>query len=351
VRKRGPFFFGRGYVAETVKWWERLPLAQDKPWLAMLASVATLGAAFALRLLLLPLAPTGMPFVVFYPAIVATAVLFGMRAGVVSGVIGILLAWYFFLPGVGFALGVGVPFALALYSAVIATSLALIRFLQLALKRANAAREESRQLAESRETLFRELQHRVGNNLQVVSALLSLQKRKLSDPAAIHALEEAADRVQLIGQIQRQLYDPDGRQLEVDGLLSRVVEDCLASYGRDDVVYQIEAEPALDMRPEQAIPTSLIVYEAVANAIEHGFPDRGGLVSIQARYDGEWVEVCVANDGHRLPAEFSMAQAQSLGLKLSSALAGQCGGTFALDTVQGTTQAVVRLPRRPPAQA
>lgn len=338
-------------MAETVKWWERLPLAQDKPWLALLLSLILMAAAFGLRLMMLPLAPTGMPFVVFYPAIVATAVLFGIRAGVISGLIGILLAWYFFLPGVGFALGVGVPFALALYSAVIATSLALIRFLQLALKRANAAREESRRLAESRETLFRELQHRVGNNLQVVSALLSLQKRKLSDPAAIHALEEAADRVQLIGQIQRQLYDPDGRQLEVDGLLSRVVEDCLASYGRDDVVYQIEAEPALDMRPEQAIPTSLIVYEAVANAIEHGFSDCGGTVSILARYDGEWIEVCVANNGAGLPPEFSMAQTHSLGLKLSSALASQCGGTFVLGTVQGATHAVVRLPRLRAAQA
>lgn len=332
-------------MAETQKWWERLPLAQDRPWLAILMAMAITGLAFALRTVMLPLAPTGMPFVVFYPAIVATAVLFGIRAGAISGLIGILLAWYFFLPGVGFALGVGVPFALALYSAVIIVSLTLIRFLQLALKRANAAREESRRLAESRETLFRELQHRVGNNLQVVSALLSLQKRKLSDPAAIHALEEAADRVQLIGQIQRQLYDPDGQQLEVDGLLSRVVEDCLASYGRDDVGYQIEAQPALDMRPEQAIPASLIVYEAVANAIEHGFADRGGLVSIRARYDGEWIEVCVADNGKGLPLEFSMVQAQSLGLKLSSALASQCGGTFALGTAHGATHAVVRLPR------
>lgn len=332
-------------MAETVKWWERLPLAQDKPWLALLLSMALMGAAFGLRLAMLPLAPTGLPFVVFYPAIVATAVLLGIRAGALSGVIGILLAWYFFLPGVGFALGVGVPFALALYSAVIAISLTLIRFLQLALKRANAAREESRKLAESRETLFRELQHRVGNNLQVVSALLSLQKRKLSDPVAIHALEEAADRVQLIGQIQRQLYDPDGQQLELDGLFSRVAEDCLASYGRDDVEYRIDVEPALDMRPEQAIPVSLIVYEAVANAIEHGFASRGGLVVMQARYDGEWIEVCVADNGNGLPPGFSMAQTQSLGLKLSSALAGQCGGTFTLGTVDEMTRAAVRFPR------
>ncbi len=325
-------------------WWERLPLAQDRPWLVLTATVAVMGAALLLRFMLIPLAPSGLPFVVFYPAIVGTAVVFGIRAGALAGLIGILLAWYYFLPGVGFALGVGVPFALALYSAVIVISLALIRFLQLALRRANAAREVSRKLAESREILFRELQHRVGNNLQVVSALLSLQKRKLIDPAAIAALEEAADRVQLIGQIQRQLYDLDGQQQAVDDMLLLVVQDCLDSFARNDVQFAIEVESGLKMLPDQAIPVSLIVYEAVANAVEHGFPDRGGMVAVHARLSGDWIEVCVMDDGAGLPPGFVMSQCPSMGLKLSSALAGQCGGSFALEAAEGRTVATVRLP-------
>lgn len=331
-------------MSNSVAWWERLPLAQDKPWLVFGATTALMGLALLLRFLLLPWVPTGMPFVVFYPVIVGTAVLFGIWAGTFAGMVGTLLAWYFFLPGVGFALGVGVPFALSLYVAVIASSLALIRFLQLALKRANCAREESRKLAESRETLFRELQHRVGNNLQVVSALLSLQKRKLSDPAAIAALEEAADRVQLIGQIQRQLYDLDGQQQAMDSLLAQVVEDCLESFAREDVAYTIAVERGLTMSPDQAIPVSLIVYEAVANAVEHGFPERGGLVSVEARFAGQRIEVSVSDDGVGLPADFDLAQLQSMGLKLSSALARQCGGNFALESASGATRTVVSLP-------
>ncbi len=332
-------------MPNSVVWWERLPLAQDKPWLVFGATTALMGVALLLRFLLLPWVPTGMPFVVFYPVIVGTAVLFGIWAGAFAGTVGILLAWYFFLPGVGFALGVGVPFALSLYAAVIASSLALIRFLQLALKRANCAREESRKLAESRETLFRELQHRVGNNLQVVSALLSLQKRKLTDPAAITALEEAADRVQLIGQIQRQLYDPDGQQQAMADLLSLVVEDCLQSFARDDVDLLIQVETGLRMGPDQAIPVSLIVYEAVANALEHGFPDRGGLVQVDASITGEWVKVCVTDDGAGLPPGFVMSESSNMGLKLSSALASQCGGTFTLGTADGgRTCASIILP-------
>lgn len=333
-------------MPNSVTWWERLPLAQDKPWFVFGTTAALMGVALLLRFLLLPWVPRGMPFLVFYPVIVGTAVLFGIWAGAFAGIIGILLAWYFFLPGVGFALGVGVPFALSLYAAVIASSLALIRFLQLALKRANAAREVSRKLAESRETLFRELQHRVGNNLQVVSALLSLQKRKLSDPAAIAALEEAADRVQLIGQIQRQLYDLDGQQQAMDDLLALVVEDCLESFARDDVDYSIAVEAGLKMSPDQAIPVSLIVYEAVANAVEHGFADRGGSVAVNARFAGEWIEVCVVDDGVGLPPGFTLCQSPSMGLKLSSTMAGQCGGIFTLETVEGGTRAIVCLPRR-----
>lgn len=343
--KTRPFSFGRGPVPNSLAWWERLPLAQDKPWLVFGATAALMGVALMLRFMLLPLVPTGLPFVVFYPAVVGAAVLFGIRAGAFAGLIGILLAWYFFLPGVGFALGVGVPFVLALYSVVIASSLVLIRFLQLALRRANAAREVNQKLAESREILFRELQHRVGNNLQVVSALLSLQKRKLTDPAAITALEEAADRVQLIGQIQRQLYDPDGQQQAMGDLLSLVVEDCLQSFARDDVDLLIQVEPGLRMGPDQAIPVSLIVYEAVANALEHGFPDRGGLVRVDASITGEWVKVCVTDDGAGLPPGFVMFESPNMGLKLSSALARQCGGTFTLETADGgRTCATVALP-------
>lgn len=331
-------------MPNSVAWWERLPLAQDKPWLVFGASAALMGVALMLRFMLLPLVPTGLPFVVFYPAVVGAAVLFGIRAGAFAGLIGILLAWYFFLPGVGFALGVGVPFALALYSVVIASSLVLIRFLQLALRRANAAREVNQKLAESREILFRELQHRVGNNLQLVSALLSLQKHKLSDPAAIAALEEAADRVQLIGQIQRQLYDPDGERHSADDLLRLVVEDVLASFARSDVGYSISLETPLALKPGQAIPVSLIVHEAVANALEHGFPDCGGNISVNARYDGDWTEVCVADDGVGLPSDFRIGDGGSLGIKLSSALAAQCGGTFSLCHSDGLTRATIRLP-------
>lgn len=331
-------------MLETAKWWERLPLAQDSPWLVLGLTAALMLAALLLRLMLVPWVPTGLPFVVFYPAIVGTAVLFGIRAGAFAGLIGILLAWYFFLPGVGFALGVGVPFALGLYAAVIATSLALIRFLQLALKRANAAREVSRKLAESRETLFRELQHRVGNNLQVVSALLSLQKRKLTDPAAIAALEEAADRVQLIGQIQRQLYDLDGQQQAMGDLLTLVVEDCLHSFARDDVNLGIAVEPGLRIGPDQAIPVSLIVYEAVANALEHGLPDRGGSVRVDAVTVGHWIKVCVTDDGAGLSPGFDISESPNMGLKLSSALASQCGGTFTLETADGRTCASITMP-------
>ena len=128
-------------------------------------------------------------------------------------------------------------------------------------------------------------------------------------------------------------------------MLDRVIADCLQSYARADVTYEISVDPALDMRPELAIPTSLIVYEAVANAIEHGFPDGGGSLAVDAGYEGDWIVVCVADNGQGLPADFAIQQDRNMGLKLSSALAGQCGGAFDLKCREGKTRATLRLPR------
>jgi two-component sensor histidine kinase len=72
-------------------------------------------------------------------------------------------------------------------------------------------------LADTRELLFRELQHRVSNNLQVAAGLLTMQKRQLTDVSEKTALDEAAGRLALIGRISRQLYDPSGPR----SLLSR----------------------------------------------------------------------------------------------------------------------------------
>lgn len=308
------------------------------------ATIVLILAVSAIRYALLAVVPAGMPFTLFFPAIIACAILFGMGPGILAAVMGLLLAWYFFVPSVGFALGTGASVALVLYAAVVSTSLFLIHLLQRANARAQAARRTSQRLAETRETLFRELQHRVGNNLQIVSSLLSLQKRKLTDPASIAAIEDAADRIGLIGQIQRELYSTEGEQLHMAPFLERLVEDGLESAGRADVSYRMEVPEAFRLAPDMAIPSALVVCEAVANALEHGLPGCSGTIVIAALAVPGGMEIAVIDNGRGLPADFVVDEGRCLGLTLASALARQCGGRFDLAGTPGTTRAVLFLP-------
>lgn len=331
-------------AGEDDDWWARLPLARDRPLLAYGATVALILVVAAIRYALLAVVPAGMPFTLFFPAIIACAILFGMGPGILAGVMGLVLAWYFFVPSVGFALGTGASVALVLYAAVVATSLFLIHLLQRANARAQAARRISQRLAETRETLFRELQHRVGNNLQIVSSLLSLQKRKLTDPESIAVIEDAADRIGLIGRIQRELYSTEGEPLHMAAFLVRLVENGLESAGRADVSYRMEVPEAFRLTPDMAIPSALVVCEAVANVLEHGLPDRPGTIVIKAVAVPDGIEIAVIDNGRGLPADFIVDEDHCLGLKLACALARQCGGHFDLVSASGETRAVLFLP-------
>ena len=325
---------------------ERLPLAGDRPVLAYGCAVAICGLAFLVRLFAMPKVPIGYPYVSFFPAVILSTFLFGIGPGIVAGVLCGFLAWYVFIPPLYEAKLTGaVVFALGFYSLVVAIDVLLVHWLQKTNRRLTCERERNRRLAERGELLFRELQHRVSNNLQVVSGLLSLQMRDISDQAAQVALEEGARRLALIGRIHRELYSPHGEQLHLAAFLEQLVADVIDASGKPGIGCQVEAEEDFDLASEAAVPMALIVAEAVANAIEHGFAGRqSGMILIRATRaaDGA-LELSVIDEGARLPADFDLATTDSLGLKLAQMLAQQLGGTFHL--VGGNrTIAQLRLP-------
>jgi two-component system, sensor histidine kinase PdtaS len=325
-------------------WIERLPLAPDRPLLGFGCTTALILLAFVLRWFADGALPDGFPFVTFFPAVIIASTLFGTRMGVYAGIVCGLLSWYFFVePRFSFALLPGNIVALSFYLGVVATDILIIRWMQHANAKLARERELSRALAQTRELLFRELQHRVSNNLQVAAGLITLQKRRIGDAEARGALDEASRRLALIGRISRQLYDAGGAARQMREFLEPLCHDVIEASGRQGIRCKVMVGDDATLHPDAAIPLALIVAEAMANAIEHGFAGLDeGAIDIELSRDGtDRLRIEVRDDGHGLPEGFDLEGAGSLGLQIARMLAGQLSGSFELVRGTGTTARLV----------
>lgn len=324
---------------------ERLPLGRDRPWLAYGCALLICGVSFAIRSFVQAEMPIGYPYIAFFPTVMLSTFLFGLGPGIMASILCGIVAWFCFLPPMfEVKLTRSVLFALFFYAVVCTVNVALIDTLQRLTLRLINGRERNRRLAERSELLFRELQHRVSNNLQVVSGLLALQIRDISDEKAREALDEAARRLGLIGRIHRQLYSPHGEQLQLSAFLEQLGADILDSGGKDRILLDVMVDEDVQLPAESAVPVALIVAEAVSNALEHGFAGRdAGHILVRAVQAGNSLEIIVADDGNGLPEGFTLDHTDSLGLKLARMLALQLAGEFGLSS-NGGTIARLRLP-------
>lgn len=327
---------------------ERLPLVLSRGWHAYLFATLFCLVGLAARELAEPMLPTGYPFLSFFPAVILSAFLFGIRPGIYAGILGGLLSWYFFIAPAFSSFSPGVLLAMSFYAGVVAIDILLINWMQRANYQLAVERERNRELAEKRELLFRELQHRVSNNLQVVAALLALQRRDVDHDGAAKALDQAAARLGLIGKISRALYDPFGEGQTVSSFLSVLASNLIEASGRDDIKMSVVAPDDLALPPDVAVPLSLITAEAISNAIEHGLagrPDGHIAVTLGHGDDGS-ILLRISDDGQGLSPCFDAESATSLGLRIATTLARQLGGRFSLEPgVERGTVATLTLPR------
>lgn len=331
----------------------RLPLMQAHPVARLVLAVLFSLLAALVRWLLDGVFPPGYPFVTFFPAVIVSSFLFGRATGIFTGVLCGLAAWLFFIPPVGaFALDRASLVAMAFYFGVVAVDIVLIHWMQMSNMRLREAREEGRRLAEQSarlversELLFQELQHRVGNNLQMVAAVLSLQLRGLDEPRARRAISDAVARVQVIGSIQRRLYKSGGELMPLDHFIAEVAEQIMRSGAKPGVTCKVDAASGLVLPPDAAVPMALILAEAIANALEHGFVEReSGQISVLLEHADDAVTLRVEDNGAGLPANFDLDAADSLGLRISRVLSRQLGAEYTLTDRAPGCRMLLRVP-------
>ena len=317
------------------------------PWLGYGLGLAAFLAALALRHWLAPMLPPGYPYITFFPAVILTAFLAGLRAGIFCAVPSGLAAWYFFIaPPSSFELHVPAMIALGFYIFIVSIDLALIHSMQVSVDRLAAQREVTAALYQQQRTMFQELQHRVANNMAFVASLLHLQKRKVvADPTtASAALDEASHRIQIMSRIHRRLYDPAAVELPVAEYFKEICHDLLDATGAKNIVVMVDM-PAIKLDIARLMVLSLLVTEAVTNCLKHAFCDGepGTITLTLERLDSERLGFTIQDDGCGLPEGYDPAASKGLGTRICQGLAAQLEGELTVtgEKGQGTTTRLV----------
>ena len=205
-------------------------------------------------------------------------------------------------------------------------------------------RRRDRELV-TKDATIREIHHRVKNNLQTVSALLRLQSRRIEDPAAAAALDEAVRRIASIAVVHETLSNSTQTTVAFDEVLSSLVTHALELSPRmgELIIQRVGEIGSLESRV--ATPLSLVVTELIHNALEHGLAESGTHLKIELqRYSNEGL-VTISDDGVGLPDGFDLLTSSNLGLQIVRTLTeNELKGELKLDSTDKGTQAKLRFP-------
>jgi two-component sensor histidine kinase len=190
-----------------------------------------------------------------------------------------------------------------------------------------ASRDRSlRESLEGKDDLLREIHHRVKNNLQVISSLLNMQQRALTDPAARAAISDTRQRITALALIYRALYEgPDLRKVDLrlflEDLIAQLVLNDTGS--RSNIATELTID-ALTIDPDHLAPLALFAVEAITNAKKHGISETGGRLVVTFRVRGDQAELAITDSG-RAGAPTPVV-GDGVGRTLMLAFARQLGG-------------------------
>lgn len=205
-----------------------------------------------------------------------------------------------------------------------------------------------------KESLLKEIHHRVKNNLQVISSLLNMQSRGTEDEGMKEAIREGQSRVKAMSLIHQKLYQTENiSEIDFEEYSQQLLEQLDSVYKQNDknVLSSVDAK-GISLDIDTAIPLGLILNELISNAYKYAFEgvDKGQLkISLERKANKE-LQLEVADNGKGLPANFSIETARSLGLKLVNILTKQLKGTLEVEQ-EGGTRFLIRFSELNPKAA
>ncbi len=207
------------------------------------------------------------------------------------------------------------------------------RQIELALRRSEEslrlAHGELERLLEQKNVLFKEVQHRVKNNLQVVSSLLSLEAQRFQDREFHKAMNESRDRVRSMALMHEKFCHLDDlARIEFKDYVNELARYFFNSYMAEPSAIGFSSDVDVRLSMDEAIPCGLILQELLSNSVKHAFPRGAGQIQIDFHAVNGKFQMLYRDDGIGLPDKVDLRNPATLGLQLVTDLAEQLHGVL-----------------------
>jgi len=209
----------------------------------------------------------------------------------------------------------------------------------------HASRDRYAALAAERELLLREVNHRVGNSLQIIASLLHLQANSSTQDDVKAALTNAMGRVAAVAQVHRRLYTShDLKSVLLNQYLDALLEDLRRSTEGDRMSrLTLKAEP-IEIDPDRAVAIGIVVNELVMNAVKYAYPDCTGPIHVALTSDGDDLLLAISDDGVGLNGRID-PRSTGMGQRIVSAMASKLEASVERDPNHAGTRILLRFQR------
>lgn len=205
-----------------------------------------------------------------------------------------------------------------------------------------AARDRYLALSERQAVMLREVNHRVANSLQLISALITMQASRVQDAAARSALESTRDRVHAVAQIHKRLYTSDDVEfVAIDQYLKGLLDELQSSVQiSHHTAVELSADP-LEIETDKAVSIGVIITELVINAYKYAYPDgRPGAIRVLLKSAEGRIRLVVEDDGIGFAAG-ATSSGSGLGTRIVNLMAKTLNSSVERDTAAGGTRWVL----------
>lgn len=214
-------------------------------------------------------------------------------------------------------------------------------------KQRTAERELQNSL-EEKNVLLQEVHHRVKNNMQVISSILSLQSTYVRDEDTINILRESQNRIRAMAAIHEKLYRTKNfSDIKFSSYVQNLAQNIIETYELSNKTVELSCKlDEVFLTLDVAIPCGLIINELITNSLKYAFNNKEkGLITVDLINQKEKVVLRIADDGIGLPSDIDFRKTESLGLQLVSTLIEQIEGTIEREKREGTAYKIEFSPK------